>query len=128
MSTYVLLLTLNTEGRRRMLTDPDSLRRAENETEVPGVQCLGLYAVLGPYDFVTILDAPDNEAAAGFSLELGVRAGAHITTLPAVPVGLLQREEPRSRGSESTEAAPPVAPGRYTTASTLAGEHLGNGG
>ncbi len=46
-----------------------------------------LYGVLGDYDFVTILEAPDNEAAARFSLELGAESGAHIQTLPAVPIG-----------------------------------------
>ncbi len=104
MATYILLLTLNTEGRARMLEDPDSLRRAENETVVDGVQCLGLYAVLGDHDFVSILEAPDNEAAARFSLELGVKAGAHIATLPAVPVGLLERQEPSSTRETPTEA------------------------
>lgn len=111
MATYVLLLTLNTEGRAQMLEDPDSLRQAENETVVDGVQCLGLYAVLGDYDFVSILEAPDNEAAARFSLELGVKAGAHITTLPAVPVGLLERLEPTHDRGAPTEAPPPTLAG-----------------
>ncbi len=87
MATYVLMLTLNAEGRDRMLGDPDSLLRVQNEIDLPGVVTLGLYGVLGRYDFVSILEAPDNNAAARFSLELGVRAGAHIETLPAVPVG-----------------------------------------
>lgn len=91
MATYVLLLTMTPDGRAAMLEDPESLLRAEHETEVPGVDCMGLYAVLGDYDFVSLLEAPDNEAAARFSLELGVRGGAHITTLPAVPIGLLDR-------------------------------------
>jgi uncharacterized protein with GYD domain len=87
MATYVLMLTLNGDGRQSMLADPDSLLRAQNSIEIPGVSCLGLYGVLGRFDFVTILEAPDNDAAARFSLELGVRAGAHIETLPAVPIG-----------------------------------------
>ena len=107
MSTYILLLTLNADGREKMLEDPESLLRAENATEVSGVQCLGLYAVLGTFDFVSILEAPDNESAATFSLELGVRAGAHITTLPAIPVGLLQRESAGTRTSMPAAASPP---------------------
>ncbi len=106
MSTYILLLTLNTDGREKMLEDPDSLLRAENATEVSGVQCLGLYAVLGAFDFVSILEAPDNESAASFSLALGVRAGAHITTLPAIPVGLLHREEAGAWDWTPTAASP----------------------
>ena len=42
--------------------------------------------MLGEYDFVTIVEAATNEAVARFSIELGVKAGMHITTLPCVPV------------------------------------------
>jgi len=48
--------------------------------------------VLGPYDFVGIVEAPDNDAAARYSMQLGVKAMVHITTLPAVPVALLQEQ------------------------------------
>lgn len=82
-----------------MLANPESLLQAENQLEVEGVQCLGTYGVLGRYDFVTIIEAPDNDAVARFSLELGVRAGVHIETLPAVPVGHFHhRDEPQRRG------------------------------
>ncbi len=90
MAHYILLMTLTVEGRERMLEDPDGLVRAANETRVPDVTGLGLYGVLGPYDFVNIVEAPNNDAAARYSLELGVKAGVHITTLPAVPVALLK--------------------------------------
>ncbi len=53
---------------------------------MPDVQVLGLYGVLGGYDFVCIVDAPSNEAVARFSMELGARAGVHVTTLPAIPI------------------------------------------
>jgi len=87
VATYVLLLTLTPEGRERTLADPDNLLRAEQGVSVEGVSCMGIYGVIGDYDFVTWLEAPDNETAARFSLELGVRAGAHVTTLPAIPLG-----------------------------------------
>lgn len=107
MPTYIMLLTLTPSGREWMLEDPDSLRRAENEIRVPGATCLGLYAVLGQFDFVSLLEAADNEVAARFSIELGVRAGAHVQTLPAVPVGLLERaESPAPAAGEPTEASP----------------------
>ena len=80
MPTYILLLSLTPEGRHRMLDNPDRLLIAEQSIDIPRTQVHGLYAVLGEYDFVTILDAPDNEAAARFSMELGVSAGVQITT------------------------------------------------
>ncbi len=104
MATYVLLLTMTPEGRDAMVRDGQSLLKAADATRVDGVQWLGLYGVLGRYDFVSILDAPDNQAAARFSLELGVRAGAHIETLPAVPIGLLDTPERMTAGNAPESA------------------------
>ena len=91
MPTYVLLLSLTPEGRNLLLDDPDRILAAQESIDIPRTQVHGLYAVLGEYDFVTILDAPDNESAARFSMELGVTAGVQITTLPAIPIGRLQQ-------------------------------------
>jgi len=44
------------------------------------------YAVLGPYDFITLLDAPDNEAVMKMSVELGSRGTVHLMTMPAISV------------------------------------------
>ena len=74
-----------------MLDNPDRLLTAEQSIDIPRTQVHGLYAVLGEYDFVTILDAPDNESAARFSMELGVLAGVQITTLPAIPIGRFEQ-------------------------------------
>ena len=75
MAQYIMLLTLTPEGRGKMLTDPDHLLRAESEINMPDVQTLGVYALLGDYDYACILDAPGNREAARFSLELGVKQG-----------------------------------------------------
>ena len=83
MATYIQLLILTPGGRERALEDPQSVMRAQQAVATPDIQVLGVYAVLGEYDFVNIVAADDNEAIARFSLKLGVRAGAHITTLPA---------------------------------------------
>jgi uncharacterized protein with GYD domain len=90
---YILLMTLSPEGRERLLEEPNRVSMAEEEIHVSGVTGLGMYAVLGAYDFVAIVEAPDNDAAARYSIRLGVSAGAHIETLPAVPVGLLDDRE-----------------------------------
>ena len=90
MPTYIMLLSLTPEGRRQMLTNPHSLLSAEREIQTRDTEVLGLYAVLGDYDFVSILEAPDNETAARFSMELGVNAGVQVVTLPAIPIGRLE--------------------------------------
>lgn len=90
MANYILLVRLSDEGRDQVIEDPDHLLKAANATRVAGVQCLGLYGVLGRYDFVCILDATDNEAAARYSLKLGATANVMIETLPAVPISHLR--------------------------------------
>ncbi|MBI4202668.1 MAG: GYD domain-containing protein [Chloroflexi bacterium] len=110
MPIYIQLLTLTQEGKERMVKNPASLLLALADIHVPGVQPLGQYAVLGEYDYVSIVDARDNEAIALFSLHLGVRVGAHIATLPTVPLGRLEELEDDARPSllVGAEAMPPT--------------------
>ena len=89
MATYILLMKLTQKGRRKMIGDPESMLASAHSINVSDTGVLGLYAVLGEYDFVGIVSAPGNEEVAQFSLRLGVSAGAHITTLPAIPIGRL---------------------------------------
>ena len=89
MAHYILLMTLSPVGRARMLEDPNHIVQVQEAIHVSQVTGLGMYAVLGAYDFVSIVEAPDNDAAARYSLKLGVEVGAHVETLPAVPIGLL---------------------------------------
>ena len=109
MATYILLLTLSPEGRQDALRDPDSVRRAQDEISIPGVQVLGVYGVLGEYDFVSIVEADDNQSIARFSLELGVRAGSHITTLPAIPIGRLEAKEQPDLSWAEASITPPTS-------------------
>lgn len=103
MPTYILLLTLTPEGREKMLEDTQAVLRAGAALTVPGVQVLGQYGVLGAYDFVNVVEASDNETIARFSIELGVRAGVHVTTLPAIPVGRLGGATPHDNPAVSEE-------------------------
>jgi uncharacterized protein with GYD domain len=119
MATYVLLLTLTPEGREMELADPEHIRRAEERCATPGVQILGLYGVLGQYDFVGIIEAPDNDAAARFSLKLGVEAGVAVTSMPAIPVGRLEPLHNVEAGERPAEAT--------FSGSDFGGRNLGGG-
>ena len=70
---------------------------------LPGARSWPQYAVLGPYDFVTILEAPDNETVAHLSVDLASRGTVRIKTLPAVPlesfINKLKSHEQLGRGS-----------------------------
>jgi len=85
-----------------ILDDPNVILNTEDEMNFTDARIIGLYAVLGDIDFVAILDADDNAAAARFALELGVRAGLRTTTLPAIPIGRL---EERSGGQPQGQSA-----------------------
>ncbi len=95
MSTYIQLLTLTHHGREEAIDNPTGVLMAQDQIHVPGVRVLGLYAVLGGYDFVSMVEAPDNDSIAQYSLQLGVRAGVTVVTLPAIPVARLEGAELR---------------------------------
>jgi len=98
MATYILLLTLTPEGQTFAHRHPDYLLEVSDSINMTGVQTLGLYAVLGQYDFVTVVEAPNNETMAPFSIELGVKAGVHVTTLPVIPAARLEPAEGEAIG------------------------------
>jgi uncharacterized protein with GYD domain len=90
MATYILLSTLTDEGRKTLKEKPARIQEVNKEIEALGARVVGQWAVLGPYDFVNVVEAPDNETVARISLELGARGTIQIMTLPAIPIEGLQ--------------------------------------
>ncbi|WP_198017503.1 GYD domain-containing protein [Syntrophorhabdus aromaticivorans] len=86
MPIYIMISTLTDEGRKTLKKHPDRIEEVNREIENMGAKVLAQYAVLGQYDFINILDAPNNEAIAKISIELGSRGTIQIVTLPAIPV------------------------------------------
>jgi len=84
MPTYVLLSTLTPEGRQTMHKDPDRMEQVNKEIADFGCKVVQQYALLGAYDFVTIIEAADNETVAHLSVDLGSRGTINILTLPAI--------------------------------------------
>jgi uncharacterized protein with GYD domain len=64
---------------------PGRLFEVNKEVEAMGAKLLAQYAVLGPYDFVNILEAPDNETISRVAVELGSRGTLQTLTLAAIP-------------------------------------------
>ena len=84
MAYYVMLTTLTDEGRKTIRENPERIREVNKEVEAMGVKILAQYALLGQYDFVNILDAPDNKAVAKVAIELGSRGTLQTMTLAAM--------------------------------------------
>ena len=89
MSTYIMLTTLTSEGAHTVHANPDRLNAVAGEVEKFGCRVVSEFAVLGPYDFVTIVEAPDNETVAHLSVDLSSRGTAKILTLPAISLDVL---------------------------------------
>lgn len=90
MPMYILLSPLTPEGRQTLHKSPDRLEEVNKEIIDFGCKVVAQYAVLGIYDFVTVVEAPDNETAAHLSVDLGSRGTVNITTLPAIPTDQLR--------------------------------------
>ncbi len=84
MAYYVILSKLTDEGRKTIKEKPGRMFEVNKELEAMGVKVKEQFAVLGPYDFVNIVEAPDNETVMRMSLELGARGSVEMLTLPAV--------------------------------------------
>ena len=93
MPLYVMLANFTARGRRMAHENPNLFSEAAASVETISSKVLTQYAVLGRYDFVIITEAADNHGAVRLSLELAVRAGLNIETLPALPIGVLSDEE-----------------------------------
>ncbi len=86
MATYIFLSTLTDEGRKTIKGRPERIQEVNKEIEAMGAKVVDQYAVLGGYDFISIVEALDNETVARISVELGARGTVQITTLPAIPI------------------------------------------
>ncbi len=86
MSVYIALSNLTDEGRKTIKQRPERIKEVNKEIEAMGIKVLEQFAVLGPYDFITLLDAPNNEAVLKMSVELGSRGTVQLVTLPALSV------------------------------------------
>ena len=86
MPIYILLSKLTTEGRRTIKARPERIKEVNHEIEAFGAKVLEQYSVLGPYDFVNIVEAPSNDAIVQVSIELGSRGTVQITSMPATSI------------------------------------------
>ena len=91
MAIYVMLTTLTDEGRRTIKENPKRLKEVNKEVEAMGVKILSQYALLGPYDFINILEAPDNKAVAKVAMELGSRGTLQTITMAAMTIDELSK-------------------------------------
>ncbi len=86
MPIYLMLTTLTEKGRQTLNANPARLREVNRDVEELGAKVLHQWASLGEYDFVNVVEAPDELAMANLSLKLGARGSVKFQTMPLLPV------------------------------------------
>jgi uncharacterized protein with GYD domain len=85
MPTFIMVSTLTPEGVQTVKNNPSRIREVNKEVEHLGATVKAQWAVLGRFDFISIVEAPDDRTMARISLELGSRGTARYESLPAIP-------------------------------------------
>ena len=85
MTTYLMLTNLTAEGLRTLKNNPGRVTEVNKEVEQMGGKVVAQYTTLGEYDFVTVIEAPDEQTMARISVELGSRGTMSSRTLTAMP-------------------------------------------
>jgi uncharacterized protein with GYD domain len=86
MAVYVMLSNLTDEGRKTIKNQPDRILEVNKEVEEMGGKILAQYAMLGPYDFITIIEAVGNTTISKIAFELGSRGTLQTVTFAAISV------------------------------------------
>jgi uncharacterized protein with GYD domain len=95
MPTYVTLMNWTDQGVRNVRDTVQRRAQADELAQKHGATIEQVYWTVGPYDLVTIVEAPDDESVTAMLLELGSGGNLRTTTLRAYDSdqmsGILQR-------------------------------------
>ncbi len=86
MAVYIMLSNLTDEGRKTIKNQPDRILEVNKEVEEMGGKILTQYAMLGPYDFISIIEAVDNITVSKIALELSSRGTLQTVTFAAISI------------------------------------------
>ncbi len=86
MSKYVILSKLTDEGRKTIMERPERIKEVNQELEAKGADVVEQYAMLGQYDFITIVDAPSQADIYKTVTEVASRGSIETVTLPAMDI------------------------------------------
>ena len=89
MPMYVMLTTVGPDGWARIREQPDRIKEVTAEVEAMGLKVLAQYALLGQWDFLNVIEAPDEATMARAAVALAARGTMRTTTLQAVGVDQL---------------------------------------
>jgi uncharacterized protein with GYD domain len=86
MPTFLMLSVLGPDGSATLRENPKRIKEVNGEVEAMGASVLAQYALLGQWDFMTIIEAPDTVTMSRIATTLAARGTLKTTTLSAIPV------------------------------------------
>lgn len=86
MPKFVMLSTIGPDGFATLRENPQRLKAVNQDVEAMGVKVLDQYVIFGQWDFITILEAPDDVTMARVATTLAARGTLKTTTLKAIEV------------------------------------------
>jgi uncharacterized protein with GYD domain len=86
MPMYAMLSTLGPDGWETLREKPDRILAVRDEVEALGLKVHAQYALMGQYDFLNLIEAPDEQTMAKAAIMLAARGTMRTTTMPAIPV------------------------------------------
>jgi uncharacterized protein with GYD domain len=84
MPTYIILSNLSDQGLQTLQANPDRLREVNKDVEELGARVLHQWFLLGPYDFVNVIEAPDATTVARVAIALGARGSTRMQSFEAI--------------------------------------------
>ena len=89
MPTYAMLTTLGPDGWATVRENPERIREVTREVEAMGLKVVAQYALMGQYDFLNVIESPDEATMARAAITLASRGTMRTTTLQAISVDQL---------------------------------------
>ncbi|MBU1169334.1 MAG: GYD domain-containing protein [Proteobacteria bacterium] len=86
MKTYVILTTLTEEGKKKIQNNPEKTKLSAESVAHRGGEIVEQFALLGPYDFLTIIRVKEEKAIYRIASEMGAMGTVKTMTLPAITI------------------------------------------
>lgn len=86
MPTFVMLSTIGPDGAATLREHPWRLKEVNADVESMGVKVLHQWALLGQWDFLNVIEAPDEVTMAKVATTLAARGTLKTTTFTAVDI------------------------------------------
>lgn len=86
MAIYVGLGKATDEGIKQLAGLAERVQKAEKEAEAMGCKFLARYALTGQYDYLIIIEAPNEKTALKFMVARARVGTIRMETYPAIPI------------------------------------------